>query len=112
MCQGSGGAQPFSVGGRQPQMPGSLQSKIFVGFGLALLLLGAVSWASYRNVALTQQSAQWVSHTQAVLTTLNDINSELAGAESAHRAFLVSGDESHLAELTAAFEKAPALLSQ
>jgi PAS domain S-box-containing protein len=93
-------------------MPGSLQAKIFVGFGLALLLLGGVSWASYRNVALTLQNAAWVSHTQAVLAAVNDLNSQLAGAESAHRAFLASGDQSHLNKLSAAFQKAPALLSQ
>ncbi len=91
-------------------MRGSLQAKIFVGFGLAFLLLGAVSWASYRNVGLTLDSAASVTHTHDVLASVNDLNAQLAGAESAHRAFLASGDESRLRELTGAFEEAPALL--
>ncbi|HXQ30067.1 MAG TPA: PAS domain S-box protein [Gemmatimonadales bacterium] len=88
-----------------------LQLKIFAGFGLAFLLLGAVSWASYRNVAHTVESAASVAHTHDVLASVNALNSQLAGAESAHRAFLASGDESRLRELTAAFEEAPALIA-
>jgi PAS domain S-box-containing protein len=92
-------------------MGGSLPLKIFAGFGLALLLLGAVSWASYRNAGQTVLSAAWVSHTHDVLESVNELNAQLAGAESAHRAFLTSGDESHMRALTGAFEEAPALVA-
>src|SRR6266853_1751614 len=49
----------------------ALRARIFVGFGIALLLLGVVSWFSYQNAANTVASARWVAHTREVLETLD-----------------------------------------
>ena len=46
-----------------------LQVRILLGFGLALVLLGAGFWASYRNVAPTVESAGWLTHIHDVLAT-------------------------------------------
>src|SRR6266576_2243767 len=85
----------------------ALRARIFVGFGIALLLLGVVSWFSYRNDADTVASARWVAHTREALETLDALVGQVASSEAAYRDFLIWGQESSLQPLDSAFREAP-----
>src|SRR6266550_391704 len=85
----------------------ALRARIFVGFGIALLLLGVVSWFSYQNAADTVASARWVAHTREALETLDALVGQVASSEAAYRDFLIWGQESSLRPLDSAFREAP-----
>ncbi len=85
----------------------ALRARIFVGFGIALLLLGVVSWFSYQNAADTVASARWVAHTREALETLDALVGQVASSEAAYRDFLIWGQESSLEPLDSAFREAP-----
>ncbi len=84
-----------------------LRARILVGFGIALLLLGVVSWFSYQNAVNTVASARWVAHTREVLETLDALVGQVASSEAAYRDFLIWGQETSLWPLNAAFREAP-----
>jgi PAS domain S-box-containing protein len=75
----------------------SVESKINLGFGIALLTLSAVSIASYWSTTHLVQATGWVAHSREVLDELDDVPLQLARAEIAHRTYLLTGDEQPLA---------------
>jgi PAS domain S-box-containing protein len=59
----------------------------------ALLVAGA---ASYRWMAMSDESNRWVKHTQQVLENLNGLLFSLESVESSARGFVLTGNESYL----------------
>ncbi len=60
---------------------------------LVPILLGAVSlWAEARH----RESIAWVSHTQKVLAQIDSVLLQVTSAESAHRSFLLTGEQPDL----------------
>src|SRR4051812_9546028 len=70
---------------------------IRVGFAAALLILAAIAAVSLMSMNRFVEGAQWVNHTHEVIEGLDAVLSGIAEAESAQRAFLLTGDESDLA---------------
>jgi two-component system, LuxR family, sensor kinase FixL len=64
---------------------------------VALAVVLSIVWVVYRTVERTQDSNQWVVHTQEVLTGIEAVLSTAVDAESAVRRYLTSGDEKALA---------------
>jgi signal transduction histidine kinase/CheY-like chemotaxis protein len=75
----------------------SLQRKVTFGFGLAIVLLAGVAAEAFRALVSARDSAAWVTHTHVVIESLNKIVLDLTGAESAQRAFILTGDRRFLA---------------
>lgn len=72
------------------------------GLGLVLLLLGAVSYASYQNAIRLLTSANQVRHTNQVLKTLTDVVSTLTDAEAGRRGYFLFSDQEELARYNSA----------
>jgi signal transduction histidine kinase len=80
-----------------------LQKKwIAGGFSIALLLLGGVSIASYRNTIAVTENANRVQQTYAVLNQLTALYAELAIAESGRRGYVFLNNEQELERYQAA----------
>jgi len=62
------------------------------GFSLALLLLCGVGAVFYLSVQKLTEEKQWVIHTHKVLDMLNQMNLNLGKAESARRAYVITGE--------------------
>jgi signal transduction histidine kinase len=78
-------------------MKWSLQGKwIAGGFFLTLLLMGLVSFASYKNTIEIRESADQVQHTYETLNTLTDFYANMAVAESGRRGYIFLGSKQEL----------------
>jgi signal transduction histidine kinase/CheY-like chemotaxis protein len=75
----------------------SLQRKVVYGFGLAILLLAGVAFEAFRALSNARDGALWVTHSHEVIESLHNIVIDLAGAESAQRGYLLTGDSRFLA---------------
>ena len=73
-----------------------LARKIKLAFACAILTLIAVGAISYRTLAASSESDQWVVHTHAVMGNLQDLLAAILTVESNCRGYLLSGDESFL----------------
>jgi signal transduction histidine kinase len=77
-----------------PQM--KFPVKVTVGFGMALLAFASISVFSYRSAVLYDNDRGWVTHTHLVLEGIGTVSSDVTGAETGQRGFLLTGDESYL----------------
>ncbi len=72
------------------------------GFGVASLVLGFISAASYWSTTHLIQATSEVTHSRAILDELDEVPLQLALAEVAQRTYLLSGDERFLTAYHAA----------
>ena len=79
----------------------SLNWKVQLGFGAALLIVLFVGAVSYRSILASGESDRWVQHTHKVLETLQDLLLSVKSIESSARGFVLSGNESYLKSLHA-----------
>ena len=73
-----------------------VEKRIRVAFIAALLLLTFSGGLSYRSSVMLVDSAQWVSHTQKVRSTLHELYAGVAHAAAAQRAYLLTDQEVYL----------------
>lgn len=71
-------------------------TRILVGYGLALIVVGAVGVVAYRANTELVDSADWVTHSHKVKETLADTLSSLKDAETGQRGFLLTNEERYL----------------
>jgi PAS domain S-box-containing protein len=69
---------------------------LIAGLGSVVLLLVANAVIAFRNTRQLHTDAHWVSHTQEVLDSLDDLLSTVKDAETGERGFLITGDERYL----------------
>jgi PAS domain S-box-containing protein len=72
--------------------------KIRLAFGAAVLILIIVGAISYHAIAVSSASDRWVDHTHSVIANLQDLLAAMLTVESTCRGYVLSGDESFLAE--------------
>ncbi|HEY9633224.1 MAG TPA: ATP-binding protein [Coleofasciculaceae cyanobacterium] len=78
-------------------MKWSIEGKwIAGGFGLTLLLMGLVSFASYRNTTELIESADRVQHIYKGINTLTNFYASMTVAESGRRGYIISGSKQEL----------------
>ena len=71
-------------------------TRILAGFGLTLLVVGAVGMVAYRATTELVDTADWVTHTHRVKAAVGDIIEILAVAESGQRGYLLTGEDRYL----------------
>jgi methyl-accepting chemotaxis protein len=71
-------------------------TRILAGYGLALVVVGAVGVVAYRANTELVDSADWVTHSHKVKGVLSDTLSALKDAETGQRGFLLTGEERYL----------------
>jgi CHASE3 domain sensor protein len=74
------------------------QRTVFVLFCIALSILTIAETSAYRTIYSVSASARWVEHTLEVQSQLNLLASDLLDSQAAWRAYLVSGDQTSIAE--------------
>lgn len=77
-------------------MKWSLNPKITAGFAVALVILAASQFISYRSTYQLIQTSQRVTHTQQVLESLENVLVTMDDAETGQRGYLLTGQESYL----------------
>jgi hypothetical protein len=85
---------------------GSLQTrqKILLGFSVPMILMTAIAVMVYFSVRTMQQDAQWVQHTQDVITGGQELMALIVNMETGERGFLITGKEPFLKPFVAAQE--------
>jgi methyl-accepting chemotaxis protein len=81
----------------------TIGKKIVIGLALTLAVIVGLGWLADHGAAelgaserYAVDTTQWVSHTHDVLAGLAEEQSRLAGAESAVRGFILTGDDAYL----------------
>jgi len=74
----------------------NIGKRILAGYGVALLVTGAVGVVAYRGISEMVTSADWVTHTHKVKETAFELRSEMKDAETGQRGFLLTGEERYL----------------
>jgi len=93
-------------------MQKTVKNNLRIGLGLSLLLLIISSLASYISISNLIQSSKLVSHSNSVITNLDEIISTLKDAETGQRGYLLAGDEVFLEPYTGAKVNAMKLLDR
>ena len=87
-------------------MPWPFENRISnLAFGLALVILVAISLYSYRTTIEFEKTARWKGQTQEAIQTLSGILTLLTGAESGRRGFLITGKPEQLQTYYDAIER-------
>jgi signal transduction histidine kinase len=84
----------------------SLEKKMYWGFGLALLILIVVGVISYRSTAELIRANRQVAASDQVMTKIDAVLSQLTEAESAERAYVLTGEKAYLLAYRAASSRA------
>ena len=84
--------------------------RLFVALVVAISLLVALGAYAFYNLRQQAEAADWVSHTYRVVSCLQGVFSSVQDAESAQRAFVISGNETYLVPCNNALRALPAEL--
>ena len=85
----------------------SIEQRVLAGFGLVFLGIIVISIMSYRNTAVVVQNSRLDTSSHELVQLLGSIEEALIAAESGHRRYLVTGDESYLKPYRALVEQMP-----
>ncbi|HEY1110111.1 MAG TPA: CHASE3 domain-containing protein, partial [Opitutaceae bacterium] len=77
----------------------SLERKIVLGFGGALVFVTFIFLAAAGGVGLLKQTTRWVDHTHSVISRLEQLVGDLLVMQSASRGYMLTGSEDVLAPL-------------
>ena len=83
----------------------SLNRKVLLAFGSAILTLVVVGVISYRGIIVSNESDHWVRHTHEVLENLQDLSSAMQSLESNYGGFALTGNESYIESYHAAISR-------
>jgi PAS domain S-box-containing protein len=86
--------------------------KIRLGFAIAIIILGAIGVVSYLAVVRHNDNSQLVMRSHLVMANIDALVSTTGEAESALRAYLLTGEEPFSAEYTRALGRVDGLLQQ
>jgi PAS domain S-box-containing protein len=69
------------------------ERKVRAGFAVALTLLGIIGIVSYLSVVRLYENSGLVAHSHDVMSVLDELVDRVTEAESAQRAYIITGDE-------------------
>jgi len=85
----------------------SIEQRVLAGFGLVFLGILVISVMSYRNTAVVVKNMRLDTSSHELVQLLGSIEETLIAAESGHRRYLVTGDESYLKAYRGLVEQMP-----
>jgi signal transduction histidine kinase len=85
----------------------SIEQRVLAGFGLVFLGILVISVMSYRNTAVVVKNSRLDTASHELIQLLGSIEEALIAAESGHRRYLVTGDESYLKAYRGILEQMP-----
>jgi signal transduction histidine kinase len=88
----------------------SIERRVLVGFGLVFSGIVVISAISYRNTAILIENSRLDTKSHELVQLLGSVGEALSAAESGHRRYLVTGDESYLTSYRAVVEQMPEYL--
>ncbi len=88
------------------------ERKVHIGFAVAVAFLGTIGVVSFLSVARLNHHAQLVARSHAIIGNIDALVATTAEAESAHRAFIITGEEPFAAEYTRATGRVDGLVLQ
>ncbi|HTU66361.1 MAG TPA: PAS domain S-box protein [Steroidobacteraceae bacterium] len=88
------------------------ESKVQAGFAVALLFLGIIGIVSWLSVERFTENSRLVARSQLVMSNIDALVSTTFEAESAHRGYLVTGEELFAAQYARAAGRVDGLIQQ
>ena len=88
----------------------SIERRVLAGFGLVFSGIVVISAISYRNTAVLIENSRLDTKSHELVQLLGSVGEALGAAESGHRRYLVTGDESYLTSYRAVVEQMPEYL--
>ena len=88
----------------------SIERRVLVGFGLVFAGIVVISAISYRNTTILIENGRLDTQSHELAQLLGSIEDALGAAESSHRRYLVTGDESYLTSYRTVVERMPEYL--
>jgi signal transduction histidine kinase len=85
----------------------SIEQRVLAGFGMVFLGILVISVMSYRNTAVVVKNSRLDTGSHELIQLLGSIEEALIAAESGHRRYLVTGDESYLKAYRGIVEQMP-----
>ncbi|OUR86391.1 hypothetical protein A9Q92_05730 [Methylophaga sp. 42_8_T64] len=72
------------------------RQKILFGFSVPLLLMVAIAGVTYQSIQESDETLEWVTHTQEVIAAGNDLKKLMVDMETGERGFLITGKDKFL----------------
>jgi signal transduction histidine kinase len=88
----------------------SIERRVLAGFGLVFACIVVISAISYRNTVVLIENGRLDSKSHELVQLLGSVEEALDAAESDHRRYLVTGDESYLTSYRTVAERMPEYL--
>ena len=88
----------------------SIERRVLAMFGLVFSGIVVISAISYRNTAILIENSRLDTRSHELVQLLGSVGEALGAAESGHRRYLVTGDESYLTSYRAVVEQMPEYL--
>jgi signal transduction histidine kinase len=88
----------------------SIERRVLVGFGFVFAGIVIISAISYRNTAVLIENSRLDTKSHELVQLLGSVEDALGAAESSHRRYLVTGDQSYLASYRTVVERIPEYL--
>jgi signal transduction histidine kinase len=88
----------------------SIERRVLAGFGLVFFGIVVISAISYRYTAVLIENSRLDTKSHELVQLLGSVGESLGAAESGHRRYLVTGDESYLTSYRTVVEHMPEYL--
>ena len=88
----------------------SIERRVLAGFGLVFACIVVISAISYRNTTVLIENSRLDTKSHELVQLLGSVEEALSAAESGHRRYLVTGDESYLASYRTVVKQMPEYL--
>ena len=88
----------------------SIERRVLLGFGFVFAGIVIISAISYRNTSVLIENSRLDSKSHELVQLLGSVEDALGAAESSHRRYLVTGDESYLTSYRTVVERIPEYL--
>lgn len=83
----------------------TFQAKVIGGIAAGCAILLVVAVLSHVTATHNEEDMRWVNHTHLVIEQFEQLRSSIADAETNQRGYLLTGDESYLAEYQKYFDR-------